>query len=128
MKKIILLAVIALCLPLCQGCNTDKTRIINQTNRIYASIRIIVIDKDVAPLISDSQREILIEVEEKYLTAVKLLENANFDEDEKESLNNIVECADIIIQMLDTIELSDEYREKIAAVRVLLKVLRVYIE
>lgn len=112
-----------------QGCNeSDKTSVIRKTNKIYMTIKIIVTDKDVAPLISEEHRELLIGAESRYLSAISLMEKIDFDGGETEYIAVIVECADIIIAILDEIEISEEYREEIASVRVLLNVLTVYLE
>lgn len=126
----VMLIVFALMFASLPGCDdTDKEKILKHANKAYVSIRLIVTDPAVKPLISDANMEKLKTAEADYLAAVGVLEKVSFESDEGVvSLDTIASCADIIIGLLDTIELPDEYADKLAAVRVIVKVLRVQLE
>ncbi len=112
-------------IALTQSCTDNKTTIINRTNAIYANIKLIVTDKAVSSIISDDAMGRLAEAERLYLEAVQVLESADLTSDDgKSALQTIVDCADIILTVIDTLDVLDKYEPVITAARLSVELLK----
>lgn len=130
-KQPVIVFVLLCILSMFYGCTDklDKESVIKHSNSIYTSIKVIVTDKSVAPLISEEARSKLLIAEEQYLTSVRVLKKVDINSDQGlVSLDSILMASDVIIELLEVIDLPDEYDDKIAAIRVVLKVMRIQLE
>jgi hypothetical protein len=127
---VVMLLIMALALAALPGCDdADKETILKHANKAYVSIRLIVTDPAILPLISEKNLAILQKAEDDYLAAVGIWKKLALSRTRGvTAADKIATCADTIIELLDAIELPEKYETKIAAVRVVVKVLRVQLE
>lgn len=109
------------------GCQlNNKEDVLNRTNAIYKNIKVIVTDEEVSALLSDDAKEKLKEAERIYLAAVQTLEASEgvSSSKGKVALCTIVSCADTILSVIDTLNITGKYEPVITAARVATKLLK----
>ena len=101
----------------CDGMNKD--RVIVKTNAIYKNVKVILTDPVVGERLSEERKEQLRIVERVYLEAAERLEGLeSLDGVEgKEILGEIVECCEILLDVIDGLEVGEEYEEVVEVVR-----------
>lgn len=127
-KTIAMFAAALALIAITPACTDNKTTILNRTNAIYKNIKLIVTDPEIAAMISDDAMATLAEAERVYLLAVQAFENVELDSDNgKSALQTIVDCADIILTVIDTLDVLDQYEPVITTARLSVELLKVNI-
>lgn len=127
MKYIIMpvwfMSVMVIMLLACQSITKDQ--IIEKSNAIYTSIKIVVTDPVVSASLGPDRMAVLATAERVYLTSVKALSGTDLDTDVgKSAVKAIVECGTAIISELDGVSAVDKYQAEIAAARIAIKLLQ----
>lgn len=133
MKNLLtILAVLAIGLSVCCfGCaqkvtettdavSTETSKILETTDKLYAAIKVVVTDEEIATLIDADDLAALKEIEEAYLAAKAILETDITDEG---SLLALAECAENVLVIIGKEALTEKYGTEITAIRLGIKVL-----
>ena len=108
------------------GCEQSKEKLLAEMNTIYLDVRTVITDPLVLPLIPEDKLSILQEAEKKYLDAVAILKTIDSEDttDKKAKLRTIIECADTILSVLDSLPISSSHKLELAAARVSINILK----